>query len=111
MKNNRLLLQTLSILVPISIYYFKPPTNYILILVLIQGWLCLYYGIHLINRSRNEKFGNLFLTKLFHPSYGIEPDNDDKNSKGINLRRFGILMILAGLLQIFIYLMYLRDIN
>jgi len=88
----------------------KPPTNYVLIIILLlQGLLCLYYGIHLINRSRNEKYGDIFLTKMFHPSFGI--DNDDKNSKGINLRRFGILIILAGLLLIFIYYMYISKIN
>jgi len=95
MKNNRLLLQMLSILVPISIYYIKLPTNYFFVILLVQGFGCIYYGVRLIDRGQTEGHGNTFISEMFA--------QNDKASKKVNLKRFGILIILAGLLQILVY--------
>jgi len=95
MKKNRLLLQILSIIIPIAVYYVKPPTNYFFVLLLLQGFACIYYGLHLIQRGQIEEQGNTFISEMFAQNV--------KTSNKVNLKRLGFLIILAGLLQMPVY--------
>ena len=95
MKKNRLLLKILSIIIPISVYYVKQPTNYFFVILLVQGFGCIYYGLHLIDRGQTEGHGNTFISEIFA--------QNNKASKKVNLKRIGILIILAGFVQILVY--------
>ena len=95
MKSNLIILKLLSFIIPVSLYFVKEPTNYFFTLLLIQGFASIYYGLHLIQRGQIEGTGNTFLSDFFA--------QNDKASKSVNLKRFGVLIILAGLIQFLVY--------
>jgi len=81
MNKKRFILQVISICIVISIYFIKPPTNYILIILLLQGLACIYYGLHLINRGQAEGYGNTFISNIF-----AQNDEASKKIKSYKVR-------------------------